>query len=317
VRRLDAALESPSEFGHAQGVNAMANVSVIVPVYNEVGAVGETLRQLLGAIGPLGPDSEIVAVDDGSNDGTGDVLSKVAGIRVLRHDHNLGYGAALKTGIRAARNAWIAITDADGTYPNDRIPGLLETAESQALDMVVGARPKAGKGVSAFRGPAKWFITALAERLAGQRIPDLNSGLRVFRKSVARQFMPILPDGFSFTTTITLAMLSNGYGVTYVPIEYRKRTGASKIRPIRDTLTFIQLIVRMTMYFNPLRVFVPLSLLLFTSSLLALVYRLVHGQGLASLSIILFIAGIQVLTTGMIADLIDRRLVLAAKNEER
>jgi glycosyltransferase involved in cell wall biosynthesis len=295
----------------------MANVSIVVPVYNEVGAVAETMRQLLGVIGRIGPESEIIAVDDGSSDGSGDALDAMQGLRVLHHEYNLGYGAALKTGIRAARNAWVAITDADGTYPNDRISGLLRTAEAQGADMVVGTRPTAGSGVSPVRRPAKWVITRLSEYLAGRSIPDLNSGLRVFRRETAERFMPIFPDGFSFTTTITLAMLSNGYRVDYVPITYLARTGASKIRPVRDTLTFIQLIVRISMYFNPLRIFVPLSLALFVSGFMTLTYRAITQRGLGALSVILFMAAIQVLTTGMIADLVDRRLLLDRQDARR
>ena len=159
----------------------------------------------------------------------------------------------------------VVITDSDGTYPNDRIPEL--AAMMTDWDMVVGARTGDEVRVPLVRRPAKWALNMLANVLVETRIPDLNSGLRVFRREVVLRFLPILPNGFSFTTTITLAMLSEGYRVTFVPIDYYARQGRSKIRPVYDTLNFLQLIVRTVLYFNPLRVFLPLSLFFFGAGL--------------------------------------------------
>lgn len=286
-------------------------LSIVVPVYNEQGAVAATAEELLKVAETLGSASEVIFVDDSSTDGTSNILEKISGIRVITHPCNRGYGAALKTGICAAKYRWIAITDADCTYPNHKIPGLLEVAKDKQCDMVVGNRTGIKVHIPLIRRPAKWCMTKLASYLCGRSIPDLNSGLRIFERDTILEFIGILPEGFSFTTTITLALIANGRRVEYVPIEYHQRSGQSKIRPISDTLKFIQLIIRMVMYFNPLRVFVPISLTLFVGSLSALLYRMIRGRGLASLSVILFVAGIQVLTTGMIADLIDRRLLLA------
>lgn len=288
-----------------------SSLSIVVPVYNEEAVVAQTARDLVKVAEELGPENEVIFVDDGSDDGTAEALAKVPGIRVVRHPENRGYGASLKTGISASRHYWIAITDADGTYPSHRIPELLAIAQDEGCDMVVGSRTGINAHIPLIRRPAKWCITKLASYLCGHELPDLNSGLRVFHRDAINEFIGILPDSFSFTTTITLALVANGRCVKYMPIEYHHRTGRSKIRPIRDTLMFIQLIIRMVMYFNPLRVFIPISVILFALSFAALLYRTIRGRGLASLSVILFVAGVQVLSIGMIADLIDRRLILA------
>ena len=237
--------------------------SVIIPCYNEREGIADTVDSLVSQL----HDSdgyEVIVVDDGSDDGSDEVLREVLQqhprVRVETHSCNRGYGAALKTGIRRSSAELIVITDADGTYPNERIPELVEIAKS--VDMVVGARTGENVTYSKIRKIPKFFLAGYASWLAGQRIPDLNSGLRVMRRSVLERFLNILPSGFSFTTTITLAMLTNYYAVRYIPIGYSSRVGKSKIRPIRDTLNFVQLILRTGMYFAPLRVFFPIGLML-------------------------------------------------------
>lgn len=284
-------------------------ITIVVPVFNEPGSARVTAKRLVEQIKSYQHRAEIIFVDDGSADTTYAELASVQGIRLLRHSENKGYGAALKTGILASRSEWIAITDADSTYPVERIPDLLDMALKQELEMAVGARVGANVQIPLIRRPAKWLITKLACQLSGRSIPDLNSGLRVFRRETAKQYLDIFPDGFSFSSTITLAFISNGYAVEYLPVDYAKRSGRSKIRPIHDTLNFIQLIVRMVMYFNPLRVFIPLSLVFFTLSLATVIYRALFG-GLAVASIVLFVAGVQILGIGMLADLIDQRIRL-------
>ncbi len=282
--------------------------SVVIPIYNEVGAVEETLRQVHDHLAASGIRFEVIAVDDGSSDGTAQVLVGLELPHLVKvvHPKNRGYGAALKTGIKNARFDAIVITDADGTYPNERMAEFIQDYWQSGSDMVVGARTGENVKIPLVRKPAKKALNELANYLSDTRIPDLNSGFRVMNKQVVGGFLHILPDTFSFTTTITLAMLSDGYHVRYVPIDYQHRQGNSKIKPIQDTIRFTQLVIRTVMYFNPLRIFLPISFALFSASILTLLYRLFAGGGLTVVSVILFVSAIQVLTTGMLADLIDK-----------
>lgn len=276
-------------------------VTLLIPAYNEEKGIGPVLEQ----VKKLGLPGEILVVDDGSTDRTFEA-AQVPGITVLRHDVNRGYGQSLKTGILASKYDIIVITDADGTYPNEDIAKLLGYMEY--YDMVVGARTGKTVKIPLIRKPAKKFLNLLANYLAGVEIPDLNSGLRVFRKPVAREFFNILPSGFSFTTTITLAMLSNGYRVKYVPIDYHQREGKSKISPIRDTIGFTSLIVRTTLYFNPLKIFMPVSGLVLLAAIALLVYsKFVLGRVMDISVIVLLSAALQIAVIGMLADLIDKR----------
>ncbi len=285
--------------------------SIVVPVYNEEEGIAHTAEELARLQCPPGWQYEVILVNDGSSDGTARILEQLElppNFRVLRHRQNRGYGAALKTGIRAARNHTVVITDADRTYPNQRIPELVKRMFDQEFDMVVGSRVGPGARIPPSRRPAKWVLGKLANYLSGTRIPDLNSGLRVMKKPIVEQFLKILPDAFSFTTTITLAMLTNGYSVDYVPIEYQVRSGRSKIRPVQDTMYFLQLIIRTMLYFQPLKIFLPASGAFILASLLMIVYRMLAGGGFAVTATVLFICGIQLLALGMIADFLDKRL---------
>lgn len=293
VKELDSVRSTTAE---------LPPVTILIPAYNEERGIGPVLEE----VKRLGLPGEIVVVDDGSLDHTFEAASAVSGIKVLRHDVNRGYGQSLKTGILGATHDIIVITDADGTYPNEDIPKLLKFVQS--YDMVVGARTGKKVKIPILRRPAKKFLNLLANYLAGVEIPDLNSGLRIFRKEVAREFFHILPAGFSFTTTITLAMLSNGYRVKYVPIDYHQREGKSKINPIRDTLGFTSLIVRTTLYFNPLKVFMPLSGFVVLTAVGLLVFsKLVLHRVMDISVIVLLTAALQIAVIGMLADLIDKR----------
>ena len=175
-------------------------------------------------------------------------------------------------------------------------------------DMVVGARTGDNVAMPLLRRPAKWFLTGLANYLASTKIPDLNSGMRVMRKSVLTRFLNILPEGFSFTTTITLAMLSNDYHVRFKPIDYHSRTGKSKIRPFADTLGFLMIIIRTIMYFNPLKIFIPISATLFLIALVALFYSAFVLDQVWDVTVIILVSlAIQVAVIGLLADLIDKR----------
>jgi glycosyltransferase involved in cell wall biosynthesis len=285
---------------------AASGLTVIVPAYNEERGIAGVVEWIRRSLGPGELAYEILVVDDGSADRTAQIAEQ-AGARVVRHTDNRGYGEALKTGIQHASHERIAIIDADGSYPADQIPELAVRLDQ--ADMVVGARTKVGAAIPLVRRPAKLFLAWLASYLTDTRIPDLNSGLRLFRRSLALEFLRILPSGFSFTTTITMAALNNGYIVEYVPVDYLKRTGSSKINPFRDTLNFLILILRMTLLFRPLKIFIPLSLLFFVAALTTWVVGVVVFDRLFD-NLILFEAELSVITLwiGMLADLINVRL---------
>ena len=239
--------------------------SVVIPCYNEENGVIRSIDEIFAILNDRN-DFEIITINDGSTDDTLQILHEYASqqpqVRVVNNSINLGYGASLKKGIRQAKGEIIVITDADCTYPANQIPVLLEKLD--VVDMAVGARTGNDVQIPLVRRPAKWALLNYARWMARADIKDLNSGLRVFRKKEAIRFFPLLPDGFSFTSTITLAMHVNGMQVSYHPINYNKRIGKSSIRPIRDTLAFFSLVLRTTMYFRPLQVFGTLSGILLT-----------------------------------------------------
>jgi glycosyltransferase involved in cell wall biosynthesis len=283
-------------------------VSIIVPVYNEEAAIAETLTRLHAVLGAYGRPYEVVVVDDGSTDATPSRLVDAAATTVVRHAANRGYGAALKSGLRASGHPIVAIVDADGTYPIDRLPDLLERLER--ADMVVGARTGAVVRVPLVRRPMKWMLTRIANVLSGHRIPDLNSGLRVFRRELALRFAGLFPDGFSFTSTITLASHINGYRVEYVPIDYYRRTGASSIRPVRDSFGFFLLILRMVVTFKPLNVFLPTAAVLLIVGVGKALVDVVRTGAFGTGAAILILAALQIALMGLLADLVTRRTQL-------
>jgi len=274
--------------------------SIIVPAYNEEECIEKVIADVKKY---LNQECEIIVVNDGSSDQTKEILERIPNIKIISHPKNRGYGAALKSGIRKAQGEHILIIDADGTYPTKSISDLL--GQKERYDMVVGARINPQSQIPLIRKPIKWLLTQIANYLTKTKIPDLNSGLRIIKKDVLNQFIHLLPDGFSFTTTITLALLTNDYQVKYLPINYYKRKGKSKIKPIEDTLNFLQLIIRTILYFNPLKVFIPISLILFLLSLGILIYSYFFMPKIMDVTIVLlFISAIQILAIGMIADLI-------------
>lgn len=292
--------------------------SLVVPAYNEENGIAASLEKVLDILGKGGSDYEVIIVDDGSTDGTADALKPFEKkARILRHADNRGYGAALKTGIRNARFGRIVITDSDGTYPNERIPELVSLMVANDSHMVVGARTGRNVAVPLIRKPAKWVIGMLANFVVGEKIPDINSGLRVFDRDTALKFFPMLPEGFSFTTTITMCMKSNGYLVDYVPIDYHARIGRSKIRPIRDTLNFLQLIARMALYFAPLKLFLPLSIGLFLAGVGWGIATLTLTGQLADVStLVITMAAIHIGAIGLLAELMHTSLQPSYRKEE-
>ena len=282
--------------------------SVVVPCYNEKNAILDTIADLRGILQNCAP-YELIIVDDGSSDGTADILAKAVEddptLCVLTHPQNRGYGASLKTGLLHASSETIVITDADGTYPNEHIPQFVELSKS--ADMVVGARTAANVVYPLLRRIPKVFLRAYASWVAGQNIPDINSGMRAFPRSVARRFINILPNGFSFTTTITLAMLTNNYVVHYEPIGYAARVGKSKIRPISDTLKFMRLIVCTGMYFAPLRVLLPAAMVMLGLFSLSACYDMFILRDMTEKTLVLLMLSTNGLLFALLSDMIVKK----------
>jgi glycosyltransferase involved in cell wall biosynthesis len=283
---------------------SIRSVSIIIPAYNEEAAVRETVIELRKLFEVTDIAAEIIVVDDGSKDTTARE-AKAAGARVIQHRSNRGYGASLKTGIIAASNDIIAITDADGTYPAKYLSEML--AELEHADMVVGSRTGAEVHIPISRMPAKWLLRVMANYVANTKIPDLNSGLRVFRRDVAVQYFAILSDQFSFTTTITLALLCDKYAVTYIPIDYRKRQGKSKIVPW-DAGSFAILIFRVAMLFRPLRVFIPLAIFCIAYGVIKTSVDMFRDPNISASAILAFVSALIMVFTGMLGDAVATRL---------
>jgi glycosyltransferase involved in cell wall biosynthesis len=286
--------------------SVQSSVSVLIPACDEEESLADTVAAIVQHRG-LFKEMEIIVIDDGSQDRTREIARKLP-VTLIEHDTTRGYGASLKDGLRVAKGDLVLIADADGTYPLEDIPRL--AAEMDGYDMLIGARTGELVHIPLLRRIGKWIITQLAQYLSRQRIPDLNSGFRIFRKDVALRFLAMYPDGFSFTTTITLAMLTNHYRVKFLPINYRRRTGKSSIHPIRDFLNFTILIIRICACFKPLNVFVPPALLLIVLGVLKGTVDYTQQRHLGGLSITMTLTGIQTLFIGLLADLIDQRMKL-------
>ena len=284
------------------------SISVVVPVYNEEAAIAEDLTTIKAVMESYGEPYEIIVVDDGSTDRIQEIVSSLPGVRLLKHPYNRGTGAALKTGIRAAQGDLIVMTDGDGTYPNGDIPKLLQYLGE--YDMVVGARTSEQGTLKVLRVPAKAFIRMLASFMTGVKIPDLNSGMRVFRKLEAQQFFQLLPSGHSWVSTITMAYLSSDYTVKYVPIDYFPRKGKSSFHFIADTYGYLMLVVRVIMYFNPLKVFLPVALVLLLIGIVKFVRDIIFYQNafyIPGSTIVILLMGVQIAAIGLLADLIVKR----------
>jgi glycosyltransferase involved in cell wall biosynthesis len=281
------------------------DVSVVLPVYNEKGHLHTEIDRIRAALDASPYTYEIVVVDDGSDDGSETELATIDGIRLVGHSTNRGSGSARRTGTTVARGRVVVWTDVDMTYPNERIPELVK--ELDGYDQVVGARRTEQGTHKAFRVPAKWFVRRLACYLTDTDIPDLNSGLRAFRRDVAMQYVHQLPAGFSCVTTLTMSFLSNGYSVKYVPVDYFPRAGRSKFHWWRDTKRYLLQVVRMSLSYNPLKVFLPIGLALLALGAGKLVYDWIDKDfRLAANTLLILFAALQLLTIGLLADLVVR-----------
>jgi glycosyltransferase involved in cell wall biosynthesis len=293
--------------------------SIILPAFNEELAISREISRIQQVMNATGVEYELIVVDDGSGDDTAACALR-SGARVLKHAENRGYGASLKSGIVAATYDSIVISDPDGTYPPEKIPYLLAALEN--ADMVIGARTGQNVSTPLMRRPAKWLLGLLANRIAGQRIPDLNSGMRAFRRDTVIPYFSLLSNRFSFTTTITLALLAEEYRLVYLPIDYYKRTGKSKITPWHF-MEFIILILRMAVLFQPLRVFLPIAFTLgafgvtkaifditvFLATRVSDSWSLLTEPILSTSALLMMGAALQMLVLGLIADGVIRRLI--------
>ena len=309
--------------GQADGAQA-PYVTVVLPCHNEEGHVVAEVARICEALDASEFGYELVAYDDASTDGTlarlREAQARYPRLRVVGFRRNGGSGTVRRIGTQQARGQVVVWTDADMSYPNERIPELVAMlAADPGIDQVVGARTSEEGTYKLLRVPAKWFIRKLAERLTGEQIPDLNSGLRVMRRDVAWPYLRLLPPGFSCVTTITIAFLSNQHDVRYVPIEYAKRAGRSKFHFAKDAYRYILQVLRMVMYFNPLKVLMPIALVLLGLGTAKAVYDIVvHPFHVADDTVLIFVSGLIIATLALLADLIVRsRSDVAAKSASR
>jgi polyisoprenyl-phosphate glycosyltransferase len=279
------------------------NVSIVLPVYNEVGHIEEELARIRESMDRSNLSYEIIVVDDGSTDGTAELLEQAADIRLLRFAQNRGSGSCRKYGTLSAKGTVVVWSDADMSYPNDRIPDLV--ADLDGWDQVVGARTSEEGTVKLLRKPTKWLIRKLASYLTAVKIPDLNSGFRAMRREVADQFLYLLPTGFSCVTTITMAFLSNGYSVKYVPIEYAPRAGNSKFHWWRDTRLYLLQVMRMVLLYSPLKVFMPPAVLIGLIGTGKLIFDLIQKHfRVATNTLVVLGVAMAFAILGMLADLL-------------
>lgn len=286
--------------------------SIVLPCYNEADHVMAELERITGAMDASGLPYELIAIDDASTDETLDVLRRAeqrfSRLRVLGFRRNGGSGTARRIGTLQARGDIVVWTDADLTYPNERIPELVRILlTDRTFDQVVGARTAERGTHKWLRAPAKWFIRKIAEKLTNQTIPDLNSGLRAFRRSVSLPYLRLLPSGFSCVTTITLAFLSNQHDIHYVPIEYGQRAGRSKFHFVRDAYRYILQVLRMVMYFDPLKVLMPPALLLLAVGLVKGVVDMVrHPFYFPASTVLIVLSALIIASMALLADLVVR-----------
>ena len=281
-------------------------ISIVIPAYNEEEAMGPVIDEVREAMAGTAYRYEILVVDDCSKDRTVE-MARGKGVRVVERAVNGGSGSSRKTGVLSAHGEVIVMLDGDGSYTAGDIPKLLD--QMPAYDQVNGARTSEEGTMKWLRAPAKWLIRMLACYLTGTRIPDLNTGLKAFRRDVMLEYLWVLPKGFSCVTTMTLAFLCNGYSVKYVPTTYKKRIGKSKFHPIKDTANYIGTVLRMVMFFRPLRFFGPLAIAFCVAGVASGIYHAVFNwrHTLQELDVILFLIGFIALAIGMVTELVVRQ----------
>jgi polyisoprenyl-phosphate glycosyltransferase len=284
--------------------NSPIDVTVTFPVYNEKEALRQCVLDMQAAMDALPYTYEILLVDDGSTDGGLETVADLD-VRIVRHKRNMGGAMGRLTGIRYGRGEIILQSDADGTYPVDAIGEMLEKLNH--CDLVIGARKReSATDWRWLRIVMKWFMRKLAEFLSGAKIPDLNSGMRAYRKEPVMRFAHLYPKGHSIMSTMTLAFLTNGLVVEFHPIDYNVRIGKSSFHPIRDTFNYLKTTVRTVAFFQPLRVMIPIALVLAAGASFFSVRNLIEFGILGRLPQLLWISSVLILGLGMLADQMAR-----------
>jgi glycosyltransferase involved in cell wall biosynthesis len=272
------------------------HVTVVIPAFKEAA----TIYDLVGRIFAVDPEWQVIVVDDGSGDDTAQKAAQ-AGAEVVAHPYNLGNGAAVRSGVEAARGEVVVLMDGDGQHPPEEIPKLLELIGP--YDMVVGARTKRSK-VSGFRAFGNRLLIAVAQWLTGRQIPDLTSGFRAVKRSVYMQYAHLMPLSYSYPTTITIATLRGGQFVRFLPLDSitRRQGGQSNIKPFNDGLKFLHIIFRIIMTFSPMRIFLPLGGLLIAAGVVTGLYQLSATGGFRSTTVMLVLGGVFISAFGLLAD---------------
>lgn len=299
------------------------NLSVIIPAYNEAESIESVVLNLRNELnnlslkysaqsGPLQDGEqtvlswEIIIVNDASTDNTKNVLENIQNIgqvKIINHQNNKGYGASLKTGIKNAKYNWILIIDADGTYPIHSIPEFIKNTNK--YDLITGRRDTLNSAIPFERKHAKRFLNKFASYLAGKEIPDLNCGLRIFKKDIILKYWELFPDKFSFTSTLTMVAMTHGYETKFIPIDYYKRQGKSTLKAT-DFFSFIKLVIKLSLFFKPIKVFIPISLFLLLIAIVLIVgyYLNLINVFLDITVIVLCATALQTFFFGLLAEII-------------
>jgi glycosyltransferase involved in cell wall biosynthesis len=284
-------------------------ISVIVPMYNEENAIAGCLKKLSKELLSFAPNHEIIVVNDGSTDASMARVMEcnIPSLKIIEHAENIGYGKSLLDGILSANNECIAIIDSDGSYPVERLKELY--SYYPRFDMVVGARQGLEFRKGLFKRPARLMFKFLAKYASGRDVPDVNSGLRIFKKSVVLSFREMLCTGFSFTTTITLLFMLNHFFVKYVPVEYNKREGKSKVKHFKDTLRAGQIIVQAIAYYNPIKLFLLIANLCAFTAIAFEIFNiyLFHSLYITIFSAILLASYVPIFSLGLVTDSLRKR----------
>lgn len=278
-------------------------ITLIVPAYNEEDSIKDITERSYNAIKNI-KNFEILIIDDGSNDGTFNNIPKLQGVRVIKHKENLGYGQAIITGIKESTYENICIIDADGSYQPEDIIKLIN--EYKGCDMIVGVRKSSLIDDNPLRKIFRWLLKKLVKYLISMNVPDLNSGLRIFKKEIAKKFFYYLPKGFSFTTTLTILHYTHNYEIKYIDIDYKKRRGKSKIKPLNDIYNFLILVVRTVMYSEPLKIFLPMAIFCLSIGLIIIILEAILIFNITDTAMLFVLSGFQIAALGLLGDLIVR-----------